>query len=273
MRITKVRIGMLTVIGSLAAATIAPAADLVPPYKAPLPAVVVNDWSGFYIGAHGGWGWGNDPFTEVFPPGVQARVPGVTVSDVKSNGFVAGFHAGFNQQWSNWVGGLEIDLSGTGIKGSTSNSATNTIGLSTATQSVSVDDKFELLGSARARLGFLATPNLLLYGTGGLGWTRFNQTTTDTRISTDLLEQGHSVYSTPSWRFGWVAGVGGEAKVFDSSNWLVRLEYLHYDFGNSGSHSETVVDGGSYDPVNFTSGHLTVDVVRAGLSYKFGGHM
>jgi len=272
MQVTETKIGMLAVVGLMATVTIASAADLA--YKAPLPAVVVNDWSGFYIGAHAGWGWGRDPFTEDFPPGIQARVPGVTVSDVKSNGFVAGFHAGLNQQWSNWVGGLEIDLSGTGIKGSTSNSATNTILLSTATQAVSVADKFELLGSARARLGFLATPNLLLYGTGGLAWTSFNQTTTDTRSSTDILEAGHSVYSTPSWRFGWVAGVGGEAKVFDSNNWLVRLEYLHYDFGNSGSHSETATDsGGSYDPVNFTSGHLTADVVRAGLSYKFGGHM
>ncbi len=40
--------------------------------------------------------------------------------------------------------------------------------------------------------------------------------------------------STPTWRFGWVAGIGGEARVFDS-NWLARLEYLHYDFGHSGS--------------------------------------
>ena len=31
-------------------------------------------------------------------------------------------------------------------------------------------------------------------------------------------------------KFGWVAGVGGEVKLF-GSNVIGRLEYLHYDFG------------------------------------------
>jgi opacity protein-like surface antigen len=82
---------------------------------------------------------------------------------------------------------------------------------------------------------------------------------------------GQYVTTTPSWRFGWAAGAGAEAKLWDS-NWLVRLEYLHYDFGNSGGFSTTSSEkGDSYEPVSFTSGSLTVDVVRAGLSYKFGG--
>jgi opacity protein-like surface antigen len=121
-------------------------------------------------------------------------------------------------------------------------------------------------------------PNLLLYGTGGLAWTRFVQETTDTISSNTPEISGHSVTSTPDWRFGWAAGGGAEARLFDS-NWLVRVEYLHYDFGDSGSFSETsseierykVYEGGGYKPVSFTSGNLTVDVVRAGLSYKFGG--
>jgi opacity protein-like surface antigen len=29
-----------------------------PPAYAP-----VNDWSGFYVGGHAGYGWGHDPFT------------------------------------------------------------------------------------------------------------------------------------------------------------------------------------------------------------------
>ena len=58
-----------------------------------------------------------------------------------------------------------------------------------------------------------------------------------------------------------MAGLGVETRLWDS-NWLARLEYLHYDFGDGGSSFST----GS---VGFTYGHLTVDVVRAGLSYKF----
>ena len=48
---------------------------------------------------------------------------GIILTDIDSNGFVGGFQAGGNWQSGAWVGGLEIDLSGTGIKGSTSGSA------------------------------------------------------------------------------------------------------------------------------------------------------
>ena len=64
-------------------------------------------------------------------------------------------------------------------------------------------------------------------------------------------------------KFGWVAGVGGEVKLF-GSNVIGRLEYLHYDFG-------PVL--GSRSLPNFLeirSGRQTIDVVRVGLSYKFG---
>lgn len=275
----RLSIALIAAASTIALTQMASAADL--PRKAPVyaPAPPVWSWSGFYIGAHAGYGWGHDPFTEVFPPGDNFEVPGVTVSDVNSKGLVGGFQAGYNQQWGNWVGGLEIDLSGTGIKGSTSSSASQDPAKITYTQTATVHDKFDWLGTARARLGILVIPNVLLYGTGGLAWTRFVQDTADTvTCSGCLAPGGAATTSTPDWRFGWAAGGGAEARLFDS-NWLVRVEYLHYDFGDSGSFSHpnaamTAIGasyGVAYEPVSFTSGHLTVDVVRAGLSYKFGG--
>ena len=53
------------------------------------------------------------PDGAIFPP----------LSGVDSRGFVAGFHAGANWQSRSVVGGLELDISGTGIKGSTSSTA------------------------------------------------------------------------------------------------------------------------------------------------------
>jgi outer membrane immunogenic protein len=78
--------------------------------------------------------------------------------------------------------------------------------------------------------------------------------------------------STPTWRAGWVAGAGGELRLWNS-NWLARLEYLHYDFGNSGGTNQGFIDPTS--PTGITprlinvSGRLTTDVVRAGIDYKF----
>jgi opacity protein-like surface antigen len=244
----------LTVAGS------ASAADITRPLS---PPAAVWNWSGLYLGGHAGYGWGRDPFTDVIFTG---KAP---LTGINSNGFLGGFQAGANWQAGAWVGGLEIDLSATGIKGSSSVSSTVSFAGATATTSETQTDKFDLLGSARARLGYLVWPNVLLYGTGGLAWTRFEQTTDELILLTNLQNGPPSnvsiaaTVSDASWRFGWAAGAGVEARLWDS-NWLARLEYLHYDFGDSGNNFSTT------GAPSTTSGHLTADVVRAGLSYKFG---
>lgn len=55
-----------------------------------------------------------------------------------------------------------------------------------------------------------------------------------------------------------------------NTNWLARVEYLHYDFGDSGN----VIGAFTNGTINFintsmTSHHLTADTVRAGFGYKF----
>jgi opacity protein-like surface antigen len=228
-------------------------AKIAMPVKA-RPVQAVWDWTGFYLGGHAGYGWGRDPMSDaIFGDKVADRAPN---SGVDSRGFVAGFQAGANWQIGAWVSGLEIDLSGTGIKGSTTTVAPD------GSETLRITDKFDLLGSARVRLGYLPWPNVLLYGTGGLAWTRFVQEF----VSTDF--GGSSGNTSPIWEFGWVAGVGGEVRLWDS-NWLLRVEYLHYDFGDSGNFAESIVQGPLSASLSFTTGHLTTDVVRAGLSYKF----
>lgn len=220
----------------------------VPYAKAPLAAAPWT-WAGFYLGGHGGYGWADDPFNN------RLQLNGVPLSGVDSRGFVAGFHAGANWQSRSVVGGLELDISATGIKGSASNTLVVPGGpVLGATQT----DKFDPVGSVRSRLGYLVTPNVLLYGTGGLGWTQFS-TANDTPnvVPSSLVAQ--------NWLFGWVAGGGIEARL-GNTNWLGRVEYLHYDFGNSGSLTSLTPAGGVITASN--SGHLTIDMVRAGLSYK-----
>jgi outer membrane immunogenic protein len=101
---------------------------------------------------------------------------------------------------------------------------------------------------------------VVLYGTGGLGVTLEDVFTSSS---------GTSGGSSPNWKFGWVAGAGGEVRLGDT-NWLLRLEYLHYDFGDSGSFAESIVAPPT-TTASFisTTGHLTTNVVRTGLSYKF----
>ena len=128
---------------------------------------------------------------------------------------------------------------------------------------VTQTDKFDLLGSARARLGYLVAPSILLYGTGGLAWTQLEQSVASTFGGTTTTT------STPSWKSGWTAGAGAQARLWNS-NWIARVEYLHYDFGDSGASFNGFTDTGviTFIGANMTSHHVTTDVVRAGVDYK-----
>jgi outer membrane immunogenic protein len=242
----------------LAGAGVAGAADLAvkaPVYKAP-PPVILSDWSGFYIGVHGGYGWGHTsidaPVALDFLDLFDATVGSL---DASPKGGVFGGHAGYNWQYGAVVTGLEIDFSGADINTSgvvgtfpLLERCIEACPLGTISRSV----KFDELASARARLGYLVLPNLLAYGTAGLGWGH-SEITGTISVPNDSVSA-----SADANNFGWVAGGGLEYKLWEHV--LVRGEYLHYDFAKT-TYSFPLVGG-----VNATS---TVDVVRGGLSYKF----
>jgi outer membrane immunogenic protein len=215
-------------------------------------------WNGFYIGAHAGSGWAHDPFT-------TGSADIAVLSDVDSRGAIGGFQAGANRQMGRIVGGLELDLTASAIKGA---HAQTTSGAShlfllvgvPAVETLSQTDRVGPLASVRGRLGFLVGPDTLLYGTAGVGWARFTHTS-DFSATLPFPFSFDSTTTVPSWRSGWVAGIGGEQRL-GATDWFGRLEYLHYDFGASGNAS----GGNGVAPM--TSGHLTADVMRAGLSLK-----
>ena len=234
----------------------------VPYAKAPAAASPLSNWAGFYIGAHGGYGWGDSPYSV---PATITGIAGGAIGGTKSAGWVAGGHFGHNWQYDRFVTGLEADLSAADLKGA-SNTVSETIG--TDTVSLGFDDRVKYLGTVRGRLGWLPTNNVLLYGTAGLAWERFERAQTTSQsgpAGTTTLR-----FMTPADQFGWVAGVGAEV-MLGGTNWIGRLEYLHYDFGriNTDGSIFSAQQGGIFAGT-ITAGHQTIDLVRAGVSYKFG---
>ena len=65
---------------------------------------------------------------------------------------------------------------------------------------------------------------------------------------------------------GWVAGAGVDWAPW-SNNWIVRVEYLHYDL--QGAASSSFLPGVPVPLANPAWNNISVDSVRAGLSYKF----
>jgi len=234
-----------TALAALLSVNVAQAADM--PLKAPPRApVVISDWTGFYLGVHGGYGWGDVKLDVDLTP---------VFADPSPKGWVFGGHAGYLWQWGNVVGGLEIDYSAADLK----DDQTVTFkkgGEVPVTVSITESAKIDALGSARARLGFLWTPNLLAYGTAGIGWAH-----SKLGFSADVCfrnECGGGGITAAESSFGWVAGGGLEYQF--NNNWRLRAEYLHYDFGTVGY---------AFQPVLTLNADVSVDVVRGALSFKF----
>jgi opacity protein-like surface antigen len=236
----------------------ASAADL-PAVAAPVPQAIAPGWAGFYLGVHGGFGWGDNNFSQA----AFALPPFAAIQGVKSQGGLYGAQAGYNWQFSRAVTGFEIDFSVAGISG---NSATATQEFpGQGTLAGSRFDRVKYLGSTQGRLGWLPSDNFLLYGTAGAAWERIDQ---GRNFSVGPPSNLNVSSKLPTDRLGWVAGVGVETILFGSS-WIGRLEYLHYDFG---AVTETTSRVSTVPNASFSdhAGRQTIDTVRAALSYKFG---
>lgn len=180
------------VTAALLACTAVPAAAADMALKAPAPAApAAEKWTGFYIGVHGGGDWAN--------LNVASEL------SFRPTCFVFGGQAGYNWQYGNFVVGPEIDLSYMGCKDSVSMG-----------EESSIAAKLDYLGSARVRVGYLLTPSLLLFGTGGAGFGH-------AKLEVPGLVLGNSY-------FGPVAGGGLEYML--TRNLTIRAEGFHYWFGD-----------------------------------------
>ncbi|UPK25127.1 outer membrane protein [Bradyrhizobium sp. 195] len=283
------------VIGMAAAmslfATGALAADLAarPYVKAPI-ADPVWSWTGFYVGANGGYSWGRSRTDVSYfntPTGAPIAPPAGSITNAAfdMNGGIAGGQAGYNWQNANWVYGIEGDLQWSGEKGSAGFSCVGTAvapvagpclpGLTflppggLAGTTLTIDQKLQWFGTVRGRVGILATPKVLFYGTGGLAFGEIKTTGTMTGFSA-LAPFGApiaSVGSNSTTRVGWTAGVGVEGKI--TQNWSAKLEYLYMDLGRFSSGPFTLSPA---LPISANvSSRFTDHILRAGINYQFGG--
>lgn len=205
------------------------------------------NWSGVYLGAHAGYSWGNVDVTDT-NGGV---LPGPFSYDA-SGGFGGGTF-GANWQTGPVVFGVEadlgyMDLSGAGIIPS-SNPA--------AHQDITLDGG--LYGDVTGRLGF-AAGRALFYGKGG--WAYYdgeaNQVTTN---------PGYKPTATGAFD-GWVYGGGMEYMINDCLS--MKVEYLHFAFGEQGGAQTSVSD----PPVGFVYNNehqVDADSIKIGLNYRLGG--
>lgn len=244
-------LGALTALPMLAASLSAHAADM-PLYKAPPPAPVPFSWTGFYIGAHVGGGWGTREFDF---NDLTAAAPFLWDSSTPVNGPLAGGQIGANWQTGWAVLGVEADgswanLQGKGLCNTTTfflNCAAKTDGLATVTGRLGVD-----------------LDRTLVYVKGGGAW--MHESSTISNVALPPLATGFSS-SISNDRTGWTLGMGLEYAF--AMHWSAKLEYDYMDFGTKRYNFPVTSTG--IGPTNFANWDLVnrLSAVKAGVNYHF----
>jgi high affinity Mn2+ porin len=214
------------------------------------------DWSGFYVGGHIGYAWGNSTWAATgadgnafgslnFSQGID--------SFSEAGSWNEGVQFGYNATLRNQVLlGVEADFTFPAYQ--------NLSGISTggAATYAAVDDSYTdtLLasGTVRARIGY-AAGNWLFYATGGLAWT-------DDQVTLARQSSGLS-QSFTFQRVGWAAGVGAEFPI--TGHWTGKLEYLFTEYGYSTENFSSLLDR--------INSNLSLQEMRVGVNYQFGNQV
>lgn len=247
------------------------AADL-PSKKAPLlppPPPPPALWTGFYVGLNAGYTWSDSNAVNIgsgslapFNPIVGIAGSGVLAPN--SDGFIGGGQIGYNYQFANsFVAGLEADIQG--VAGS-NNRVSSFAAFGPLASSLSASKSIDYLGTVRGRVGYLFTPSLLIYGTGGLAYGQANLSSSIFQTVGGLVGTSASAFSDT--RVGWTAG-GGVEWLF-LPQWSTKVEYLYYDLGTV-STASVISFTGIPVPVATTAStsRFNGHVVRAGVNYHF----
>ncbi|MGA2126104.1 MAG: outer membrane beta-barrel protein [Xanthobacteraceae bacterium] len=256
--------------GSVDIPTAAPAAI----YKAhPMP---VASWTGAYAGVSAGGRWSDTGWTTTgvndgegaFTGGLNGTTqpdPSSAAASFDSSTFRLGGLAGYLWQVSpHWVVGTEADIAWGnnsrtvgGILGTFGPAIGNPMG---PADSTTVKEGWD--SSYLTRVGYLVTPDVLLYGTGGTSLLRVTASAACT-AGTGWCVFNHA--ESDSWiKLGWTIGAGLEAAL--GNNWRARAEYRYADYG-------TITQTFFANSVDSVTADIKVKTQTAlvGLSYALGG--
>jgi outer membrane immunogenic protein len=239
------------------------AADAVPPVPAiaPVapPVATGFDWTGPYVGAFGGYGFGRSSATVTglgTEGGFDENVLGAALG-VGAQGLLGGITVGYNRD----TGALLFGIEGTAGYNNGAGATTVTTGIGNADPDGTVNDDFGTVNygwyaTLAGRVG-LAMDRTLLFASAGGVVTQYIAAYGD--LDPGPAVDAGDLTGLTGPQFGYVLGAGAEF-AFDA-NWTAKLEY---NYLNLGTDTTGNLDGDTFTHRN--SSHL----IRFGLNYLFG---
>ncbi|HVX78501.1 MAG TPA: outer membrane beta-barrel protein [Bradyrhizobium sp.] len=250
---------------SLAMACAAHAADLAAPAPPPMPPLLWS-WTGWYVGAHVGGVFGRARFSDPFGASIFG-------DNVETPGFLGGGQVGYTWQvpHSNWVFGVEADISGLDSEGTSTCFAFSGDAINSTCRV-----RPEATGTFTGRVGLALGPSgrTLVYGKGGAAWAldRVDMANNNQGGPGSI---GPGLISTSSTRtpWGWTLGFGVEQALTPA--WSLRLEYDYLGLGrfnvaNLGSNMVSGTGVLSSSPPGTSAVTQNIQEFKVGLNYKWG---
>lgn len=258
-------------------------ADIVVP--GPLPDPSFEDrWTGFKAGVFAGYADGESdirsqsvngqPVNAVSDLLVFSSTFGApaTVSSFSDNGsgnafedesFVGSGKIGYDKRVGQFVFGIEGDFAGLDISDAYSASIEGAVSsgilFSGFLNVGSIESELDWLATVRGRAGYLLTPNLLVFATGGAAFSEMDVTlNTSTTVRTTTTSRNSSDQKS---LFGFAVGGGVETEIFPRL--FLTGEYLYVQFQDQDF--DLALEGSTPGIELGTDIH----VARIGLSYKF----
>jgi outer membrane immunogenic protein len=236
------------------------AADL--PVKAPLlsPAPAYS-WTGFYVGGHVGAGWGRTEtaLTSVSAPIVPLNNYPISLafSQNSRSGILGGAQAGYNWQTGWAVLGVQADIAGMDVKGTTP-----------CLLILSCTDKSNWLATVSGRFGAVFMDRGLVYAKGGVAWLNTNHS-----VNTPSFGLGipipNQIANRDSTAWGWLIGMGAEYMI--TKNWTAFIEYDYIEFDKK-NEAFALNLGGLNPPGGVTINadiKNALSIAKVGANYKF----
>jgi outer membrane immunogenic protein len=241
---------------------------------APAPMAPACLWCGWYIGLNAGWVGSTrnnitNTGTDTDGGGLgTVLAAGAIPGSVSTNlsGFIGGGQIGYNWEVSNWVVGLEGDFDGVSAK------KTTTVAFPGSATFVPLTTTFsrelDWLSTVRGRVGILASPNVLLFVTGGvaIGEVKTGNALICSTCAPPASTEPSTVNSNTTTRAGGTVGGGIEWMV--APHWSIKAEYLYADLGRTNS-GITYTYGATSVSTLTSSVRNSYNIARAGVNWHF----
>ena len=197
-------------------------------------------WSGFSVGANGGYGWG-DPSSA--NDDTLLPFPSIT-------GGIAGGQVGFDWQFAQvFVLGLGYEMDWSNISGS----ASDVVSIGNQSLGLSASENITYFGDLLPRFGVLLGSNFLAYANGGFDFAHVTGST-----SSSINSSSYPVGSFTQTAYGWTIGGGFEWMFIP--HWSLGAMYLYNQLNNIDLTTNT---GTSTIAIN------SYNIVQASINYRF----